>query len=593
MSFYFDELNVTKLNVLSTNIESSISMEEGLSLLNKSTNNFLKLNTKSDLDKNLTINLPSELGTKNQALCITSVSENEANLGFITKPLSNIYLNELEIGNDNSNLTTSGNITIYPQYSNLDILMNLNGSINYKFNSINHILINNDKIEINETNLNMNTGNLYMNYSNIILNNGNLITNNGNLNVSNTINVKDGLKLINSSNNKFLKLNNHPDLNSNLILNMPDRLGIENQVLAISSISQNEATLDFITVVVDNKLNDLLEGTNDSNLTTTGNITIYPQNSNLDILLDLNGNINYKFNSTNNILINKDNFNINNSNLTINNGNINLINSDLNVSTNINAEEGLKLINSSNNKFLKLNNHPDLNSNIILNMPTSIGTEEQVLGITSLSQNEANLGFITVSTNNSTKLNDISVGNDNSNLTTTGNITIYPKSSNLDIQLDNFGFFKINMAENSKLILNNSYLDILSPVYINGNFRANNTFTLSSKSVIISSSDTYSLDFSKNSDFILTFNNSNYQINLANKNVNYSGQQGSIIIKTPNPNTGCSLTWELSNGWCFSGGLAPTLSSGSDIIDIFSYIVVETGVNKKIVVMDATNFTEY
>lgn len=246
---------------------------------------------------------------------------------------------------------------------------------------------------------------------------------------------------------------------------------------------------------------------------------------------------------------------------------------------------GLELQGGANNAYtITLDTRSNIATNYQLNLPSTLGSAEQYIKILDVSGSTANLGFSTV-VSASSALDDITAGDAASTLTTTtGNITIDAQSGNINIV----------SGSGAKIINTIDTIDVLelysSGANLNGSIITSNTFSITQGPITVSATGTEVLDFSDRSDFLITLS-SNSTLTLACTNVNRQGQQGSIIItQTSGTN---ALSWQTSNGWYFASATAPTLSSGSGIYDVFSYLVVDTGVSKKVLVMDATNFQAY
>jgi predicted acyltransferase (DUF342 family) len=106
--------------------------------------------------------------------------------------------------------------------------------------------------------------------------------------------TSNGLELQGGTNNSYaLTLDTNPGLNTNYKLNFPTAVGSADQYLKISDINGTTANLAFATVVAGSSsvtLSNITAGNAESNLTTTtGSITIYPQDSNIS--LKANNNI--------------------------------------------------------------------------------------------------------------------------------------------------------------------------------------------------------------------------------------------------------------------------------------------------------------
>ena len=315
-------------------------------------------------------------------------------------------------------------------------------------------------------------------------------------------------------------------------------------------------------------------------------------------------------------------------------------------------ENGIELYGGTGNAYnVKLNASANLTSNIDLKLPPSMGSPGQAL---ILNNAAGDLIFSTVS-GGSTTLSSIGAGTGESNLTTTaGNIYIAPDVGNilLNVPTASYYSFDINNIEalhlNSTTITANTALKvnstanitgateiggtldvtgatnlndqtqstnttsgalivdggvgIASNVNIGGNVNVSdslsisgdittaNTFTLTQGAITISSNSTVTLDLSDRSDFILTYNGA-YNVTLSLTNVNKQGQQGTIIVKTPSSGTG-TLSWSTGVGWYFPSATAPTMSTGNNVYDTYSYLVVDSS-SPHVLVMDATNFQPY
>jgi hypothetical protein len=295
-------------------------------------------------------------------------------------------------------------------------------------------------------------------------------------------------------------------------------------------------------------------------------------------------------------------------------------------------QNGIELITSSGN-IVSINSHSN-SSNYSLILPETMGNSTHALVLSNSSTGQ--LGFSPMTGGGaaitSSKLNEITEGTSESNLTTTtGNIIIYPQTGNLFMYIPENNYYSLNANNSEKIYLDsnnlisnvniqvndttesssissgaltisggvgiNSNLNVGGNVNINeslevsGNFTSSNTFTLQQKPITISSTQTLTLNLSEGSDYILTFNGS-YDLTLAFSNANKQGQQGSIIIKTPSSGSG-NLLWSTTSGIYFPSATAPTMSTGNDVYDTFSYLVVSAGVSPHILVVDSTNFQPY
>jgi len=128
---------------------------------------------------------------------------------------------------------------------------------------------------------------------------------------------------------------------------------------------------------------------------------------------------------------------------------------------------------------------------------------------------------------------------------------------------------------------------------------AANTFTLSQYTSGLSSlsgSQTVTLDFSQGSNFLITLS-AGANITLANpSNITRLGQQGSIIFRTPSSGTSHVLNWYrgADSSWYFPDIISPPqISAGQNIYDVFSFMVVDTTSNGRVLITDATGFQQY
>jgi len=112
----------------------------------------------------------------------------------------------------------------------------------------------------------------------------------------------------------------------------------------------------------------------------------------------------------------------------------------------------------------------------------------------------------------------------------------------------------------------------------------------------LSGSQTVTLDFSQGSNFLITLA-AGANITLANPtNVSRLGQQGCIIFRTPSSGTSHMLNWYrgADSAWFFPDIVSPPqISSGQNIYDVFSFIVVDTTNTGNVLVTDATGFSRY
>jgi hypothetical protein len=474
---------------------------------------------------------------------------------------------------------------------------------------------------------------------------------------SDELKTLNGLQIQGGTNNLYtLTLNTQPSINSNYTINLPNSIGEVNQYLKINDLNGNTANLSFDTVssgVSNVYLSNIEAGDSLSNLTTTdGTITIYAQNNNVNINALNSINVLTTQQSTNSstggLVINSGvgiaknlnvagNLNISdnvsfNSTLditgalttssTANIGGNSNITGSLDVTGNLELNNNLKF-NASNSNTLTLDVNPAISGNYAIRLPSALGSIGQVLKIADTTGNlefgdggsggfgnGGSGGFGNGgSGGGSSSLDNITAGDALSNLTTTlGNIIVYPQTSHLELKVPASKVISLQINEDEKIVITDNTANInansnitgtlditgATTMYdnltINGDLNTSNTFSLDQGSITVSESGTEVLDFADRSDFIISVSGTS-TLTLACKNVNTVGQQGSIIItQTADTN---SLTWATSNGWYFPSATAPTLSVGSGIYDVFSYLVVEAGGSKKILVMDATNFQAY
>lgn len=428
----------------------------------------------------------------------------------------------------------------------------------------------------------------------------------------------NGLELQGGSNNAYtITLDTRSNIATNYQLNLPSVLGTADQYLKILDVDGSTANLGFATVSGGTALDDITAGDALSNLTTTaGTITIYPQADDLIMKTVTGKKIKGTVNSID-ILELYDN----GANIT---GKI-IATDDIRTITDLEANTGLnigptynefKLTGSSTHQSIASTTTGNIDfklntSNIVMRLQGSsnsvlIPTNHNLYfrdtnsNINSSTSGTLNLrGSTTVNVNTATlNLNVTDVANDG-NFTNNGTFKLGTDGNEFEISETSDNITIKNTISDADIIFNLNdggttrdmlKLDASDNVVIATNMNTSNTFSITQGSNTISTTTTKVLDFSERSDFLITVSG-NSTVTLACTNVNRQGQQGSIIItQTAGTN---ALSWQTSNGWYFPSATAPTLSSGSGIYDVFSYLVVGTGGSKKVLIMDATNFQAY
>lgn len=393
---------------------------------------------------------------------------------------------------------------------------------------------------------------------------------------SDELKTANGLELQGGANNAYtITLDTRSNIATNYQLNLPSTLGTADQVLKILDINGSEANLGFGTVSGGGtvKLDDIDTGDAFSNLATTvGDIYLYSKAGNVLINTPTSGKtITSRINSIDRLKVYGNGANVTG---TLNaDGSVDTPTINASTQVNVGPNDNLVLLGSavgqsissattSANIDFKLNT-----SNTVLKLD---GTSNSVLAPYDVKiGGKLYLGA---------GLNELEISE------LTDNITIKNTISDADIT------FNVNDGGSAKDIL---VLDASENRVNVTNFNTGNSFSLAQKSETINSNSSTSLDFGLSSDFILDITGS-YTLTLTKpSNITRVGQQGSIIIKTPSSGT-ASLSWATSNGWYFPSGIAPTLSVGNNIYDVFSYLIVDATVsNEKILIMDSTNFQAY
>lgn len=511
-----------------------------------------------------TLNMPATIGTQNQSLIISSVSGTTANLGFTTIS-STTALDDIATGDAQSTLfTTTGNVLIKSGDDDIVLRTGTTSNVISGFIGSTEILqVNTNGIEtktgsITSVNSLKTANGIYAGSGYTELEilpgvknhniNNTVSTGNIDFNLNSSINVlklegTDNSVRIPNGTNLFFR-----DTNSNIYSASTGSL----KLYASTSMSIDAVTLNISST----------EATNTGNFTNNGSFKLGTNGDELAIN-ETSGDITIDVGTSDKDLI-----------FTVNDGGsadtevmrLDGSESSLLMATDkkIQFRDTTLTINSSSDGQLDI----DADTEIEITAPTvDINASTEV----NISSNAKVAGTLYLGTNQ----NELEISE------TSSDITIKNTISDKDIT------FNLNDGGVSKDILK---LDASDNVVISTNMNTSNTFSLSQGSISISAPTTETLDFSQRSDFILTVSGGD-TLTLASKNVNRVGQQGSIIV-TQSSGTN-SLTWSTSNGWYFPSATAPTLSSGTGIYDVFSYIVVETGGSKKILVMDATNFQSY
>jgi cytoskeletal protein CcmA (bactofilin family) len=607
----------------------------------------LTIDIDSTIAANYNINLPASIGTTDQYLKITDVTDSTATLGFATIAGSGtVALNDITEGDSTSNLTTSaGDITIYSQIGNIDL------------NAVNHITILPTTQSTTST-----TGALVVDggvgIAKDVNINGNLsvsstATMDFDLNVTGTTNLNDSTQSTSDSTGSLIvaggvgiakdvnitgNINIATDADITGTLTVSDDLTASSNVDITGNINiATDADITGTLTVSDdltassnvditgniNVTKDLFLGANnDLEVSeTTGNITIKNTQTDKDIIFNVNdnsvdteifrldgSNSSVLVNSTNRIEFNDSTTYINSgstANLNLNSTTITLTSDTTRISGDLIVDGTTTTINSNvttiDDPVIELGTADVSETTFDRGIRYHYYNGSAKNGFFGLDRSEGLFTFYpdaTFSTANvvsggsvgDAKFNNLILlssaniganGNEFQISESGGDITLTNTQSDKDI------IFNLNDGGTTKNLLQ---LDGSDNTVIATNMNTSNTFSLSQGSLSVSTTSTEVLDFSDRSDFIITLSGSS-TLTLASTNVNRVGQQGTIII-TQSSGTN-SLTWQTSNGWYFPSATAPTLSAGSGIYDTFSYMVVEAGGSKKILVMDATNFQAY
>jgi hypothetical protein len=619
MSFFYGDVKTDELKTA-----NGLEFQGG-------TNNAYSLTVDIDstIASNYNINLPASIGTTDQYLKITDVTDSTATLGFATVAgSSSVTLNNITEGDATSNLTTSsGDITIYSQIGNINL------------NSVNNI-----SVLPTTQSTTSSTGSLIVaggvGIAKDVNINGNLIVSSTatmgfDLNVTGTTNLNDSTQSISASTGSLVVAGGvgiAKDVNITGNINISANADITGTLTADGATTLNSTLLvtDDLTassnVDITGNINltkDLFLGANnDLEVSeTTGNITIKNTQNDKDIIFNVKDNsvdteIFRLDGSNSSVLINSTNrIEFNDSTTYINSGstaNLNLNSTTITLTSDTTRISGDLIVDGTTTT---------INSNV-----TTIDDPVIELGVADVTETTFDRGiryhyyngtakngffgldrseglftfypdatFSTANVVSGGSIGDAKFSNlillSSANIGANGNeFQISELSGDISLtntQSDKDIIFKLNDGGTTKNILQ---LDGSDNTVIATNINTSNTFSLSQSSISVSTTSTEVLDFSDRSDFIITLSGSS-TLNLASANVNRVGQQGTIIItQTSGTN---SLTWQTSNGWYFPSATAPTISAGSGIYDTFSYMVVEAGGSKKILVMDATNFQSY
>ena len=381
--------------------------------------------------------------------------------------------------------------------------------------------------------------------------------------------IENGIELYGGYNNAYkVTLNVQNTMATEYTLKLPLYLGSAGQALVLDDAT---GTLIFSTVSGGStSLSSINPGSAESNLTTTaGNIRIAPDVGN--ILFNVPTAKYYSFDVNNSEYLYLDSSSlISNASLIVNNS------ATISGVTNLDNTTQTTTIGTGA---------------VIIDGGVSIAKNSNIGGNLHVEDNTVLKGTLNVTGTSTLATTNISgASNINSTLDVTGATDIF---NTLNVTgTSTLATTNISGASNINSTLDvTGATNIYDSLDISGDITTSNTFTLTQGTISISSNQTLTLDLSTRSDFILTFTG-NYNLTLSLTNANKQGQQGTIIIKTPSSGTGHTLSWSTSVGWYFPSATAPTLSSGNDVYDTFSYLVVDSS-SPHVLVMDATNFQSY